>query len=456
MLIVFGVIVGYSLLYGSAVMALHKNGHDAAYFIGVRADEGGDSYQYVVLAQTILSDGRFAMSPTAPPEYFRTPGYPLFIAAILATTHTIAVLPVAQIILVALICWLIYILGERFFSRGIGLSAALLFAIDPATVNIAFISASDILFIFLFLASLVVLTVTDRKASHLLLGGLLLGAATLTRPLGLYLIPIVFIWLLWETRMIWRVMLKTAGFFLCGVLIVLTPWVARNYILFHQLKISSIGSYNLLFYAQEFEHQRTSAPKAAVKAEVYERLGATPSADISSAEYVTKDTQVALGYILAHPFAYTAFHLYSMIPFYFGSSLDMFEGTLYMRGILPGAPPFDVNVSVLLRTGDIHGAIAALAANIPSLIERVAWLIFGVAAFTILVVAFRRRHPHRTIYALFFVFILAFGLMTGPVAYARYRLPVSPFIFLLGCAGMIHGARILTPKRVAEVDKYQQ
>jgi hypothetical protein len=45
--------------------------------------------------------------------------------------------------------------------------------------------------------------------------------------------------------------------------------------------------------------------------------------------------------------------------------------------------------------------------------------------------------PRRRIFVAFFAsFILYFALLTGPIANARYRLPVSPLLFLLGIAGL--------------------
>jgi len=37
---------------------------------------------------------------------------------------------------------------------------------------------------------------------------------------------------------------------------------------------------------------------------------------------------------------------------------------------------------------------------------------------------------------LFFVIILYFSLLTGSVAYARFRIPITPYLFLLGVFGV--------------------
>lgn len=435
------VMVTYSALYVEALSILHTNGFSARNLLMSVGGSGGDSYQYVALANTMLEHGRFAMSATAEPESFRTPGYPLFIALILAVFKRLAFLPLAQILLVALSCGLIFFIGERFFSRGIAFGAAILFAIDPVVLTISFTAMSDILFVFVMLCGIYVLTVRRHISQNLLLGGVLMGIMTLIRPLGLYVIPLVLFWLVWEARAEWRTLCRTGALFLVGAALVVVPWMTRNYMLFNHFSISSIGSYNLFFYEREFEHQYTGKPKGEITAEMYQKLGATTADTIESFRFADKNFALALQGIFAHPFAYTAFHLYSMVPFYFGSSIDILNQSLYLRGLRTDLPPQDINISMLLRTGDVAGAIKALTSNIPVLIERLIWLVLCIAALFTTIMAAYKRQQNTALIALFFSLILAFGLITGPVASARYRIPAAPLIFLLGCAGIAYGVR---------------
>src|SRR3990167_5581496 len=168
-LLVLSVILFYGVLYGVALFALHSNGFGIERLIIFGQD--GDSYEYVSLAQTMISDGRFAMSPESVPESFRTPGYPALLAAILLLTGSLAAIPIVQIVLAALSCGLIYLLGEHFFSSRVGLAAAVL--------TTSFISASAVLFVFLLLCGTYALAARERGVRALLLGGVLFGAAAL-------------------------------------------------------------------------------------------------------------------------------------------------------------------------------------------------------------------------------------------------------------------------------------
>lgn len=445
-LVVLGIIASILLVHGTlyvlTMSAVHANGHTPHDFI---SGDGGDSFEYVALAETMLSDGRFAFSPTAVPETFRTPAYPLFIAGILAVTNNVIFLPIAQFILVALSAALIFLIGTRFYSRGIGLAAAILYAIDPSVYINASVSVTDTPFVFVLLLGIYVLCMPERLSNwRVFSGGVLMGILALTRPIGLYIFPIIILWLLWERRENWRQALKIAGIFFAGVFLIVAPWMARNYADFGHASVSSIGVYNFLFYnIIEFENQRTGVSKEILHSDILKQIGATATDDFRSLAFTSKVEEVASRYFLARPFEYAGFHLLSVVPFYIGSSIDAGTYSMYGRGALIGTLSPDINVSSLILHGKYGAALAALTANMPVLFERFIWLILCIGTLVTAVVATYRNKPNRGIIVLFFALIVAFGMLTGPVSYPRYRLPAEPFIFILGVAGVISIARYL-------------
>lgn len=403
--------------------------------------DGGDSYEYVALAETMLSNGRFAMSPTAAPETFRTPTYPLFVAGVLALTKDIVYLPMFQILLSALSAALIFLIGTRFFNRAVGVISAILFGIDPSGPLVTFVSMSDMLFVFLLLAGTYLLVTYEHMGRwRIFMSGVVFGAFALTRPLGLYIFPLFAAWILWEGRHSWKHALKLAGIFIAGVFLIVAPWMARNYTDFGHLAISSIGTYNFLFYnIITFEHERTGISKETLHADVLKQIGATRSDDFRALPYTDKVSAVASEYLFAHPFLYAMFHILSVIPFYIGSSIDAEMYSIYGRGALKGTMPQDVNISSQILHGNYSVALAALTANMPILFERFIWLILCIAAFGTAVIALYRKERYASVIVLFFALIVAFGVLTGPVSYPRYRLPAEPFIFILGVAGVLAG-----------------
>lgn len=426
----------YSLLYIATLRAVHDNGVSTVDFV---VGTGGDSYHYFILAQTLLSNGRFAVDPLAPAETFRTPVYPLVISGVLFFGKNIALLPVLQIIFAACSAALIFLLGRRFCSFGVGLAAALLFIFEPAVYTNAVISATDTLFVLILLLGIYVLVMPEKLTYwYTLLAGVFVGVLALVRPIGLYIFPLLLLWIVWEERKNWRRSVQMGGIFLAGLCLVVLPWMARNYAHTGHAAVSSVGIYNFLFYNMlEFEHRRTGVVKDVIRADMLQQIGATDADNISSLVFSDKEKEVALEYLWAHPVQYATFHLYSTIPFYLGSSIDTLQRAVYLRGVVQGTLAQDVNVSALVAQGDLRTALSVLVADLPIFVERLAWLLLCFASFLATVVIVWRRLPGASVAVLFFFLILAFGVLTGPVAYSRYRLPAEPFIFILGCVGIV-------------------
>lgn len=440
--IVATVVLVHGMLYAFTMYGVQSHGLTPHDFISM---DGGDSYEYATLAQTMLSTGRFAMSPTSAPETFRTPAYPWFVAGVLALTKDIVYLPLFQIMLSALSAALIFLIGARFFNRTVGVISAVLFALDPAGPMVTFVSMSDILFVFLLLVGTYLLvSYTPISRWRVFVSGVVFGVFVLTRPMGLYIVPVFAAWLLWENRHTWKQAVTITGIFLAGVFFIVAPWMARNYAYFGHAATSSIGTYNLLFYnVVTFEHERTGVPKGVIEADVLKQIGATASDDFRSMPFTDEVSSVAFRYILAHPFQYAIFHLLSVGPFYIGSSIDAATYAVYGRGAIQGTLSPDINVSSLVLHGKYGAAFAALTANMPVMIERLLWVILCIASFGAFVSAALRKKPTASVIILLFALIVAFGVLTGPVAYPRYRLPAEPFIFILGVAGVLFSIRYL-------------
>jgi 4-amino-4-deoxy-L-arabinose transferase-like glycosyltransferase len=117
-----------------------------------------------------------------------------------------------------------------FDSRRAGIAAALLGAGFLPYASMASQLLSETLFIFLIAAALLAFEAARRRVMPwrwLLAGGLLWGLATLTRPVGLYALPLLLLWALLGARR--RFDVRPALALLLGVVVVVAPWTARNY-----------------------------------------------------------------------------------------------------------------------------------------------------------------------------------------------------------------------------------
>ena len=120
----------------------------------------------------------------------RTPGYPLFIAFVVREVgEDLAALALVQHLLGVVTCLLVAMLGVRFWGAWTGLLAGLVVGLSgPLLVAEQYVMA-ETLFISLATATIAWLALAIERPRWwaMLAGGVLIGAAALTRPVGLVL-----------------------------------------------------------------------------------------------------------------------------------------------------------------------------------------------------------------------------------------------------------------------------
>jgi 4-amino-4-deoxy-L-arabinose transferase-like glycosyltransferase len=156
----------------------------------VNALRGLDMGTYYQLGLTFAS----GQLPDASTPFFQAPGYPLVLALFMRLgAATLAGLTAAQVVLGVIACLLLYELGRRVFSPGVGLLAAALYAIYPlAWYYGGLLLSENLLVVLLLAAALVGERALDRAdlRSWLVLG-VICGVATLTRPNAAILLPVL-------------------------------------------------------------------------------------------------------------------------------------------------------------------------------------------------------------------------------------------------------------------------
>ncbi len=434
--IVLVVLVGYTSLFFYSLSLARSNGITTTHFLTFSE---GDAHEYYVLGHVLHDTDRFSLTATSSPEYFRTPAYPFFIAVLLGIFGNDLAIPFAQIILVALSALCIFAIGARFFSRGLGVVVAALYVIDPMTITQSSRTTTETLFVFVLLGAVFVLIREELTSRKILLGGALLGVLALVRPIGLPVIPLFLLWILFMYRKQRKMLLQQSLLLLFGVAIVMMPWAYRNYMYAHHFSLSSITAYNMLFYnVLEFEHQRTGISKDVLHAQMVQRIGSSETdQEFRTFIYTDAEQKTVAEYLSPHLLQYAIFHLYTTVPFFFGSDVEDAQRSLHLQGVLRGDPIVDVNISALLRQGQFDAFISALSANPFALIERIAWLVLFLSAFLMMVMMLY-THTRKSSPILFlFLLTILFALLTGPVSSPRYRMPVAPFLILLGVAGIL-------------------
>jgi 4-amino-4-deoxy-L-arabinose transferase-like glycosyltransferase len=178
----------------------------------------------------------------------RTPAYPWLVAfAIVGGGEDLRALVFLQHALGVLTAGLTFALGRLCFTparmgRIVGLLAGLLIALNGALVLSEHTVMTEALFVPLVVGSLTALVAALRASNLALFGlaGLLLGLATLTRPVAQVLIPVVPLMILLVSRS-WRLTLLRSAVALGAFGLVLLPWMVRSAVEQDSASVGSLG-----------------------------------------------------------------------------------------------------------------------------------------------------------------------------------------------------------------------
>ena len=181
------------------------------------------------------------------PQYtgaYQPPGYPTFLAAVMAVSgRSLLAVKLVQCLLSALSCVLLVRIGSAWFGARAGVIAGWIWALYPNAIGYTHLLWSETLFLFLLLALLDVLAGHGVRGlpslRRCVVGGVVLSAAALTRGTLLYAAPAIAVWLclvadgrrglraLAEAP--WRAGLARGAVVCATALACIAPWTVRNW-----------------------------------------------------------------------------------------------------------------------------------------------------------------------------------------------------------------------------------
>ncbi len=188
------------------------------------------------------------------PMFFRTPGYPLFIAAVYkGIGHSRATLVIIQILLSALTLYFIHAIAVSCWNHLAALLAMCLYLMEP----LSFISSQQIMsetvFTLALMASLYA-TISALESERLWLAALsgeLVAGSTLIRPVAYFLLFVMIAVVYcaakkrgWQKSTLLRFVLA----FVSPWIIIVGSWQVRNELILGTTSFSGVQAYNLLFY----------------------------------------------------------------------------------------------------------------------------------------------------------------------------------------------------------------
>ncbi len=410
-----------------------------------------DSGDYIQVARNYLAGHGFSsrIEPPYLPSAVRTPVYPLVIAFIyqLFGINNLA-LVLAQVGMSLLIVGLTYWLGLLVFLETEAWIGALLFALSSAPAVYAVFIMSETLFSLLLILALMSLALyrQRKQTAWLFVAGIFTGLTILCRPVATYF-PVLAIGLVWFAQPDnWRKFTARAILFVVACALIVGPWVWRNMRQLGIPAISTISSSNLLFYNAVAlkadldgvgQAQALSAMQTQVSAELAKRGGLENEA-IQTQLYNEWGWQI----ILAHPLRYAVIHLENDLNNLLPDVTDFLE----LIGVTQGARG---TLGVLNQ----RGLLAAIDHYFGDRIWLISLVLPWIALLGIIYLtgmlgmyALARRKAWFGLALLLFP-VLYFLLLPGAPSNPRFRVPVMPYLCLLGGIGCVHLARWWLNKR---------
>lgn len=273
---------------------------------------------WAAIAQSLVEGHGYAvrsnLTGEMTPVAYRPPLYTLFLAGVfsVAGVSEHAGL-VAGLVLDGLVAVIILLVGRLASGRTwTGILAGLIYAFySPEWNDVVRLYGTPIYTLLVGVLLLAIWgTLAHPSARRFAATGLVLGLIGLARPTGPFMLPLVLVWLWFAIPVSRGRRLRWLGGTLLCFLLVLSPWVVRNYAVFGKVMLSDTnGGDNLYIGATGVSVYQ---PRSAYPAEVQARLA---NVDEFEADRILREEAVTR--ILADPAAYARLCAKRLVMFFF-------------------------------------------------------------------------------------------------------------------------------------------
>lgn len=399
-----------------------------------------DSSSYAALSDALLQ-GHFSEGAEQY-EYFHTPGYPAFVAAIrFVTGGSYFAVTFIQVLLVFATALMTFVLGSILVSEKVGLWASLLFLANPLVPSIAFLIATDTLFMFLLTLGflLIVKYAREHMAQATFAAAVCFALAIYVRPVGFVAFPI-FIAPLLAFALPLKKKVYAGAAMLLVIAVILVPWMLRNKAHSGVFSFSSLFSLNMAYY--EIPHYlswHNSITIADGILQVEKESGVPRGPDVFGypANWYNLSYTPALDrYIFSTVeksfLSYAVWHIYNSSGFFLNPAIN--------------PPDRSVNLKQLLAQGRIGEFVKEVMTPWWLFLERLSILLGIILAAAGL---WRlRRMPLAWAFALIICYLAVLG---GPSATSRLRLPIEPILSIYMIVGTLAAIGKIRPSALERV-----
>jgi len=374
----------------------------------------GDERTWTDWALEKLVTPSVGFSPFRTRMIFWPPLYPYFIAAFHWSFGTLTAVKGAQIVVSAASIAAVGRVAGRVFGESAGLAAAAITAFYPDLVWFSVHFWCETLFLTLLFWAFERLLEADARASTrvAVVAGVLWGLAALARETGLYFTPLAALWLAWRPSAGGGP--RRAAAFLIAAVLTIAPWTYRNWAVLHAfVPVATSGGLAL--------YQGNSG---LTRQEVYDQYEAVEGGRIAQYRWARR---MGIKAIWGRQPAWIFEKLRDEMPrFWEADSLALIH---IKRGAYG-------NVSV-------GAAFAVWAIVVLPYLALLGFFVAGLVALRL-----ERRN------LLLLVFLVFYNLLhVATHAFARYRLPIMPVVFVVAAYAFVEWRAgrypVLSPRRRA-------
>lgn len=389
-------------------------------------------HEYAVLTFNLVNHQVFSQSRVAPfePDVFRTPGYPVFMIPSYAIFGNFYLVLVEQVIMLFLTAILIFKMANKLIGQKWAKVLTTLYLFLPSTVLSASYLDNENLFVFIFVIALYLFFFSEMKNFYLkwALTGFLLALSAYIRPASLYIlfffVPAYFLFFIKWSEISRKHLIATALLILV-FMGTLAPWCIRNKYKTGIFAFTSTGPLVLFSQNAGIFYQTMNGLTFDEALYALEDMAGIPRGPIPvELKYYDVMKKVALEVIFAHPFRYTFFHLSSSVSFFTSSSAHV-----YWRFVKDIQPDFYLTAEPYLIQALNPFSWPLLVTVVKNhgwrLVDNTFWAIITLLAFASVWWSKNVRLSR-----MFLAIIFYFAFVTGPMSYARYRMPVEPLLLI--------------------------
>lgn len=399
-----------------------------------------DSAGYINLATNLLDHQIFSSSVKLPFEldFFRTPGYPFFLAILkclgIESPYWVVFW---QELLYGISLWLFYHYGQSLFGKKIVRASLLFLLIEPGGFAYPKLFLSETLFLpFSILGILLIGHYLKKKDwRYLVFSGFIMGLGILIRPVLLYFPIIVCFTLIafdYRSKRCWL----HAGLLLLSVTLTVSPWLVRNQYSFGKLAISGQQSNMFTYYhvpiIWEFTRaisfrtgQKIMENKVKTELDIQKKLMRRPLTEIETYQI---QQNIAFKEIRKYPVEYVKQWVFGIFKTMMGMSLTEVYQVMKIkpnrvRFFIIKENNFSKKIWFFLKSQDVFVIFMVIIRGVISI-----FALLGAIAII------------RSKDCFLWLFMLAnfyFICMPGPMGTPRFRFPVEGFWFVQAYFGFI-------------------